>query len=1458
MPLVTSVQAAAVEVFWKYRLESIQSIRLGTKLTKPNMDSDAILEGIQNEGLVDVKFLPAAERIDLYYRSLNEAGRGPVVNIVPTTDLFLLNNSIEKRTTDLFMRGASVLTLRAGMILRVEDEMVIVEGHVLLNRTQLYERITAFWYLNEDGGDRVNISANNALKDFTENLVTSQDGPQSGTKAAYFTGSIAEPQALSVKYDARLSLGDTDNNDGFTFSCWVRLQDNTVDRAVISRLGSVDGGRREFQLQYNSSQNRFEALMIKSDFGVETVHTLTHSAGIFTNTWYFLCCWFDPTARRLYLFINNSTENIVIPVAGAIPHVSIPTTVGAQLVEESADTANLMISNPWNGRIANVGFWKRVLTGTERASLFRDYTLDSIPAAHVILEDRGAHGTEAVAHDVDAVITRMFPTVPHNSIVMDALADKSNPDAPESFICAPSGDDAEIGVEVIIAPPTNNRKTINRIQIQAKTAPIFPATIEWTTGSKRILSGPHIGEVRQGESELITSANLAGVASPYHLYTYEAINVNTGVIVAPFAYSIESVEQVVGTTDWRIRIRESFTISRGIFGNSRSLTFLVVRGWFDAPRDLVINDPPLVTPPAGDSYAHIPFQKFYKTTKNIYLRARYINRYGAGPWIYWDGVNGSVDITRARLFSPAGLQIPTVTDGLDGLDGASVEFVYILHDSADSTTFPVIPPTAPEDRNRDDFIPDDWSDGAPQRTPNEPLVLFATRKRPRGFGAWGEFEPPRLLTGEKGRPGENALSNLDVIAIVRWWRLTATSSPPIIPEITNNDDLQNLEYPPQSVEDPPRPTDWTRLTNDADGPYDHFTTAALPYLWECYRYHIELKGGEGSYAQQFRGPFLITSDPSLFGGETPSNDPTAALTANVSSLVSPGGAVTLFWTTTNAVSARIEPGGIDIPLGMLAMGNISRNIAATTTFILTVIGAAGTDDAVDFVTVIVTDLPLVPPVIDSFDSDDSTIELGESTTLRWRTTGANSVTLNGATVNADDSMVVAPIVDTDYILEATNDDGDATRTIRVIVAVCDTPLPTIDAFTADPLSIESGETSTLTWITTGATEVEIDQGVGAVNVDGDEDVSPSSTKIYKLTATNECGSRTRNVTVTVTMPDPPPIIRTFSATPSTIVAGGSSNLKWTTDNAAIVSINHGVGNQSADGNVDVEPTVTTTYTLTAYESIDEDGDGTGRSVTSTEEVTVNPVEPDEVIIDTFSATPSTINAGETTTLSWMTSNAAAVRINSGTFPVDGTLDRTLTASRMYHLVAYEFDTDPPSGRTARKSILVTVNQPPAPIVDSFAISPSSHTITRGDSITLTWETTNADTVTLHAGGTIDTISEDGSATRSPTVTTTYFIRATNLSGSDDSSSITIIVVAPLPVINTFSVSPDSADIGLSVTITLSWTTTDATSCIINEGVGSVPVDGSTTQIVGDDTTWTLRAINADGNEVSRSISIEFV
>ena len=60
-----------------------------------------------------------------------------------------------------------------------------------------------------------------------------------------------------------------------------------------------------------------------------------------------------------------------------------------------------------------------------------------------------------------------------------------------------------------------------------------------------------------------------------------------------------------------------------------------------------------------------------------------------------------------------------------------------------------------------------------------------------------------------------------------------------------------------------------------------------------------------------------------------------------------------------------------------------------------------------------------------------------------------------------------------------------------------------------------------------------------------------------------------------------PTIQQFTATPSEIRAGNASTLTWSTLNATSVSIDQGVGTKPASGSVTVQPSVTTTYRLTA-------------------------------------------------------------------------------------------------------------------------------------------------------------------------------------------------------------------------------------------------------------------------------------
>lgn len=82
-----------------------------------------------------------------------------------------------------------------------------------------------------------------------------------------------------------------------------------------------------------------------------------------------------------------------------------------------------------------------------------------------------------------------------------------------------------------------------------------------------------------------------------------------------------------------------------------------------------------------------------------------------------------------------------------------------------------------------------------------------------------------------------------------------------------------------------------------------------------------------------------------------------------------------------------------------------------------------------------------------------------------------------------------------------------------------TSKPTIHYFTSSPSTIESGESSTLSWNVTDANSVTIDQGIGPVELSsGTRSVNPTTTTTYTLTATNSAGSVTATTKVVVNLP----------------------------------------------------------------------------------------------------------------------------------------------------------------------------------------------------------------------------------------------------------------------------------------------------------------------------------------------------
>ncbi|MBY0538567.1 hypothetical protein K2P47_04195 [Patescibacteria group bacterium] len=462
------------------------------------------------------------------------------------------------------------------------------------------------------------------------------------------------------------------------------------------------------------------------------------------------------------------------------------------------------------------------------------------------------------------------------------------------------------------------------------------------------------------------------------------------------------------------------------------------------------------------------------------------------------------------------------------------------------------------------------------------------------------------------------------------------------------------------------------------------------------------------------------------------------------------------------------------------------------------------------------------PRCESFTATPGTLPAGGgSVTLRWDTTNATNATLDGQTVAGDGSLTVNVTANKTFTLNLSNSAGQASCSAPVTVTPPTPVHPICDSFTANPTSIVRGDSATLTWATTNATEVSINNGIGGVAVDGTRVVTPTNTITYILTATRDGKSVTCPVTVTVNDAPTPvhPICDSFTSNPASIVRGNSATLNWATTNADSVSIDNGIGGVAVDGTRVVSPTNTTNYILTATKE--------GKSVTCYVKVTVTDVPtPLHPVCDSFSSNPTTINRGQSSQLTWNTTNADSVTINNaiGTVAVDGNISVSPLQTITYILTATK------DAKSVTCPVTITVNQPDAPITCAANVdfTASSYSIREGNNSTLTWNTTGIDSVRING---VNSTALDGSETVSPRSDTAYTLTATK--GNDS-------VNCPL----TINVDEDNGGggggggssapkctlkisdnkISLGERITIKWDTTRATEITLKDNHGKTLVD----------------------------------
>lgn len=238
------------------------------------------------------------------------------------------------------------------------------------------------------------------------------------------------------------------------------------------------------------------------------------------------------------------------------------------------------------------------------------------------------------------------------------------------------------------------------------------------------------------------------------------------------------------------------------------------------------------------------------------------------------------------------------------------------------------------------------------------------------------------------------------------------------------------------------------------------------------------------------------------------------------------------------------------------------------------------------------------------------------------------------------------------------------------------------------------------------------------------------------------------------------------------------------------------------------------------------------------------------VINSFNASPSSISAGDSSSLSWTVSGAASVSIDQGigNVALTGTRAVAPAATTIYTLTASSTG----GMVTATTQVIVTGAAPPPPpvglpVINYFAANPTS--ISLGSSVTLSWNVTNATTVTIDNG--VGNIASSGSTIVLPVANTIYTLTASNASGSVTSSATVIVSgISPpptpsgLPVINYFTASPPIISSGGFTT--LSWNVSNATSVTIDNGIGSVAASGSMIVSPAASTNYTLTATNAYG------------
>ena len=553
-------------------------------------------------------------------------------------------------------------------------------------------------------------------------------------------------------------------------------------------------------------------------------------------------------------------------------------------------------------------------------------------------------------------------------------------------------------------------------------------------------------------------------------------------------------------------------------------------------------------------------------------------------------------------------------------------------------------------------------------------------------------------------------------------------------------------------------------------------------------------------------------------------------------MVNPGQSTVLTWNTTDASSMDITGDVTSKSLtGLLAVvvspyagiGKKTTSYTATST--------TGNKVTGTWVYEIVAVPPVIPSVTGSFSP--STVEVNKPTTFTWSSTNATTIEFTGAinstTTQPNGDQIITPTqIGTQTVYYKATSTTGHTDVGSAVVSVFTPVVITVNG-SFSPSTVEVNKPTTFTWSSTNATTIEFTGAINSTTTqpNGDQIITPTQigtqTVYYKATnITNSVvtGTLSGMFTVIVTavvVPITPSVTGSFS--PSPVEAGKPTTFTWSSTDASSLLLSGAVSSTALSGTQSITPTQAGTQTV-SYTATSS----TNTVATGAVSLTVNAATPiTPTVSGSFS--PASITLGQTTTLTWSSTNATALSLTGAVTnnQLSGTSSITPNTTGI-KTVNYTAASGTGTVITGSFNVAVSPAAPITPVVNG-SFSPLS--ITLGQTTTLTWTSTNATTLALSGAVTSDQLNGSSSIVPTTTGTKTVNYTATSSTGTTTTGNFVFAVNAVTPIYPTvndagtywsqYSVTPGQQN-------TLTWKIDNAVSASISGLVTSSAVSGSAT------------------------------